>query len=261
MPTNQLKLESLFTPAETAELEAFGHRHVGQKAIVPLSGFLKERFGIVLETDPDIVAGFTTDSSNLKGAAEGLGRPSSARELALILRSTSAARIPVTISGGKSNLTGSATPAGGAVVSLVNMQSPPVEIDVPHRLVRTPVGLILENLRQAIVKQTGGALVYPVDPTSRSDAMVGGTIACNASGFVPGEKGATRDWVQAIDVLLPDGRLIRAERGQYVSRDGVFQLGDTPDAPAWPVPRYVRPSIKNAGGPSCRPVERWTSWT
>jgi D-lactate dehydrogenase (cytochrome) len=246
-------LELPFTSAEAADLESFGRHHAGSAAIVPLAGFLKKRFGIHLETDPDIVVGFTTDSSNLKGSAQGLCRPASTRELALILRSTFVARIPVTISGGKSNLTGSATPVDGLVISLVNMLNPPAAIDVIHRQVRTPVGPILENLRQEVVKQTASALIYPVDPTSRSDATVGGTIACNASGFVPGDKGATRDWVQAIEALLPDGRLIRAERGQYVSRDGAFLLGATADAPLWPVPRYPRPAIKNAGGPYSAP--------
>ena len=253
MTTHLLHLELPFTPTEAEDIDSVGSRHAGRDAVAPLAVFLKDRFGITLDIDPDIVAGFTTDSSNLKGSAEGLCRPSSTRQLALILRSASAMRIPVTISGGKSNLTGSATPAGGLVVSLVNMLDPPVMIDAARLQVRTPVGLILEDVRQDIVKQTGGALVYPVDPTSRADAMVGGTLACNASGFVPGEKGATRDWVQSIDVLLPDGRLIRAERGQYVSRDGLFRLGDAADAPAWPVPRYRRPAIKNAGGPYSAP--------
>ncbi len=253
MATNQLHLEWPFDPAEAADVDVFARRHSGRAAIGALARFLKQRFGLVLDTDPDIVVGFVTDSSNLKGAAEGLCRPTSMRELALILRSAAANRLPVTISGGKSNLTGSATPDGGIVVSLVNMTAPAPDIDTARRVVRAPVGMILETLRQDIVTRTGGTLVYPVDPTSRADATVGGTIACNASGFVPGERGATRDWVHAIDVLLPDGRLLRAERGQYVSRDGVFRLGDAADAPLWPVPRYARPTIKNAGGPFSSP--------
>ena len=47
-------------------------------------------------------------------------------------------------------------------------------------------------MRNKILEQTQNTLYYPVDPTSRNDALVGGTLSCNASGFIPGHKGATR---------------------------------------------------------------------
>lgn len=253
MSDHRLKLESLLTPAEITDLEAFAREHKGPAAVPAMAAFLKQRFGASLEIDPDIVTGFAKDSSNLPGQADGLFRPTSTRDVALILRACSAAHMPVTVSAGKSNLTGSATPTGGIVLSTVNMVNPPARVDAAARQVHPPVGIILESLREEVVRQTGNALIYPVDPTSRADAMVGGAIACNASGFVPGEKGATRDWVQAIDFVLPDGRLIQAERGQYVSRNGEFRLGTERDAPSWPVPRYHRPAIKNAGGPYSAP--------
>lgn len=253
MSDHRLKLESLLTAAETASLDAFAREHSGPAAVPALTAFLKQRFGASLETDPDIVTGFAKDSSNLPGQAEGLFRPASTRDVALILRACSATHLPVTVSAGKSNLTGSATPSGGVVLSTVNMVTPLVRVDAAARRVHAPVGIILEAMREEVVRQTGNTLIYPIDPTSRSDAEVGGTVACNASGFVPGEKGATRDWVQALDLVLPDGRLIKAERGQYVSRNGEFRLGPEPDAPRWPVPRYHRPAIKNAGGPYSAP--------
>ena len=41
----------------------------------------------------------------------------------LLLRACSQAGLPITLSGGKSNLTGSATPEGGVVMSLVRLLS------------------------------------------------------------------------------------------------------------------------------------------
>ena len=51
---------------------------------------------------------------------------------------------------------------------------------------------IIEDLRTSVVKQSDGALCFPVDPTSRAEASVGGSIACNCSGFTPGEAEALR---------------------------------------------------------------------
>lgn len=259
MSTDTVPCIELLTPAEKAMLDPFCRAHQGMAALPSLAAFLRERFGTAIECDADIVAGFSGDSSNLPGSAQGLCRPASARECAVLLRACSQAAIPVTVSGGRSNLTGSATPDGGIVLSLVRLLSadgaagPPFAVDAAARTVRGAVGMILEDLRQGVRRATDGRLFYPVDPTSRSDASVGGTVACNASGFIPGPTGATREWVREVDLVLPDGALVHAARGQYVSRAGRFVLQTGDGRRAWPVPRYPRPAVKNAGGPFSAP--------
>ena len=47
---------------------------------------------------------------------------------------------------------------------------------------------------------------------------------CNASGFIPGEKGATRYWVKELEFLLPNGDLIEVKRDQYISENGNFSI-------------------------------------
>ncbi len=256
MSTDCIVIEDILSPAEYAALDEAGARHSGQAGLHGLAAVLRERFGVELSCDPDIVLGYASDSSNLPGQARAVARPPATREAAIVFRACFAAGIPFTVSGGKSNLTGSATPEGGVVVSTVRMLDGDggVRTDEAARSVEAPVGMILEEMRKAVRAQTGDRLVYPVDPTSRADATVGGTVACNASGFVPGPRGATRDWVEAVELLLPDGRLIRARRGQYVSSGGCFRLIDSAGGERrWPVPRYPRPAIKNAGGPFSSP--------
>ena len=100
----------MLTPAEGAALDAFGAAQRPSPALPDLAHFLRERFGVDLVLDPDIVAGFERDSSNLPGRAAGLCRPRQARECAVIARACFAAGVPYTLSAGRSNLTGSATP-------------------------------------------------------------------------------------------------------------------------------------------------------
>jgi len=259
MSTDTILAEPLLDAAEEAALDVFCGANSGSGALPALAAFLARRFGVTLECDPDIVAGFATDSSNLPGSAQALSRPGSPRACAIVLRACSRANIPVTLSAGKSNLTGSATPEGGVVLSLGRLAgtggagAAAVAVDAATRTARAPVGMILEDFRREVRRVTKGALYYPVDPTSRADATVGGTVACNASGFTPGPTGATRDWVRAVELVLPDGSLVRAERGQYVSRGGRFVLAGRAGQRDWPVPRYSRPAIKNAGGPFSAP--------
>jgi D-lactate dehydrogenase (cytochrome) len=251
---HEIAAEYAAPPESYARIGAFAAARPAPLPLPVVAAFLKEAFGLELNLDPDIVAGYLKDSSNLPARADGLARPDTPAACALILQACSKAGIPVTVSGGRSNLTGSATPEGGLILSLSRLTEPDPVIDEPARTVRTPVGPILEDLRNRVLAATGRRLFFPVDPTSRADATVGGCIACNASGFIPGELGAMRHWIDTLDFLTPDGFLVRAPRGRYVSRDGRFLLRKPDGAMVdIPVPRYARPAIKNASGPWSAP--------
>ncbi len=237
-------------------IDDFCGQHSGVEHLAMIADFLQREFLLPLILDPQIVDGFASDSSNLPATADALCRPKSENQAAVILRTAMAAGIPITLSAGRSNLTGSATAQGGIVVSTGKLASLPVAVDVDQKIVCTPVGIVLEELRNSVLAQSNGRLYYPVDPTSRNDAWVGGTLSCNASGFTPGEVGATRPWVQALDFLLPSGMKISAARGQYVSENGRFILRAKNREIIWPVPTYRRPAIKNASGPFSSPDGR-----
>jgi len=253
MPTHRLPLTPALDPAEFERIDQFGRAHPGPAGLPALSDWLRAGFGIEWVLDPDIVKGFMTDSSNLPGRADALGRPRSERECAILFRACQAAGVPFTLAAGRSNLTGSATPEGGAVISLADMIQPPAAVDEAAQIVRAPVGLIVEDLRRQVLARTGGRLQFPVDPTSRADASVGGAIACNASGFTPGDAGTTRAWVESLEWLTPRGLRMTVPRGAYVSRDGVFEWREGGRTMVCPVPRYPRPAIKNAAGPFSAP--------
>ncbi|MCF7838594.1 MAG: FAD-binding oxidoreductase [Candidatus Marinimicrobia bacterium] len=252
--TDLIPTTTLLSPEEAGQLDAFARDHQGPDSLPAWAEFLKETFALELTCDPDVVQGFTADSSNLPGSARALGRPATARECAVFLRLSHQARIPCTVSAGRSNLTGSATPEDGLVLSLLHMQQPPIKLHLADGTASAPVGLLLEDFRKAIQTLSQGALRFPVDPTSRAEATLGGALACNASGFTPGAPGSIRDWVVALEALLPDGRRISATRGQYVSAQGAFRLAAGDRIQTWPVPRHPRAALKNAGGPFSDPT-------
>ena len=82
------------------------------------------------------------------------------------------------------------------------------------------ISRLLEILRNKILELSNQNLFYPVNPTSRNDAFVGGTLSCNASGFIPGNKGATRYWVKEIEFLLPNGNYLSIKKGEHIFRYG-----------------------------------------
>lgn len=247
--SNILKLKQVILPEEYGKIDTFCGKHMGLDNLQKISDFLKLEFSFDLITDPDIVKGYCTDSSNHPGDAQGLVRPKNKRECAIIFRACYMAGIQMTISAGKSNLTGSATPKNGVVISTAKLTKPEPLVDKEMLKVSTPTGLILEDLREYVVKISDNTLIFPVDPTSRKDCAVGGALACNASGFNPGENGSMRKWVKSVDIIFPNGLLLEASRGQYLSENGLFIIDNNGETSNFPVPHYDRPTFKNASGP------------
>ncbi len=184
----------------------------------------------------------------MEGFADLLVRPKSIIECAIILKTCYVCNILLTVSAGKTNLTGSATPNGGVILSTLFLTKPDIELDLNNKKASSPIGIPLEDFRNKVLELSNNTLYYPADPTSRNDAFVGGTISTNASGFVPGEKGATRYWVKEIEFLLPNGDMVEIKRGQYISDKGFFTLEYDSDTIQLPIPTYNRPKIKNASG-------------
>lgn len=180
-------------------------------------------------TDPSVLAGYLTDASNVQGHADGLFRPGSATELAEILREASATRTPVTVTAGRTSTTAAAVPFGGWVVSterLADVQH------IGHDTATAGAGILLGAFQDEI-EATGR--FYPPDPTSRHDCALGASIATNASGARSFKYGPTRPWVEALEVVLADGTVLQACRGDPIPAD-------------WPVPRWSEPPVKTAAG-------------
>jgi FAD/FMN-containing dehydrogenase len=127
MSTHTINPVAILDADECRALDTFGAAHRGAEALPALAMFLRERFGCELTLDHDIVSGFAKDSSNLPGVAEALARPQDERQVAVFLRACRAAGVRMTLSGGKSNLTGSATPEGGVVLSIRDQIGVPVK--------------------------------------------------------------------------------------------------------------------------------------
>ena len=198
--------------------------------------------------DIDIIQPYFKDWSNMEGFADLLVRPKNIIESAIILKTCYTCNILLTVSAGKTNLTGSATPNGGIILSTSLLTKPDIELDLHKKEASSPIGIPLEEFRNKVLELSNNRLYYPADPTSRNDAFVGGTLSTNASGFVPGEKGATRYWVKRIEFLLPNGDMVDIKRGQYISDKGFFTLEYDGNTIELPIPTYNRPKIKNASG-------------
>ncbi|HEU4558083.1 MAG TPA: FAD-binding oxidoreductase, partial [Longimicrobium sp.] len=70
------------------------------------------------------------------------------------------------------------------------------------------------TLAQLNAAAAARGLHFPVDPSSGERATFGGMIANNSGGSHTVRYGSTRGWVEALQVVLADGTLVRTARGE-----------------------------------------------
>jgi D-lactate dehydrogenase (cytochrome) len=181
--------------------------------------------GVHTTTDQDVIAGYLTDASNTTGHAECLAIPRTADEVAAVVRHCQANSIPLTVTAQRTSTTGGPVPHGGWLLSMEALSTVHASDDVDG-------GVILGE-HQDELERTGK--LFPPDPTSRHECTVGAAIACNASGARSFRYGPTRPWIEAVQVVLPTGDVIWADRSTPIPSD-------------WPTVQWDEPDVKTAAG-------------
>jgi D-lactate dehydrogenase (cytochrome) len=143
--------------------------------------------------------------------------PENAQEISSVLKYASEHRIPVTPWGGGSSLEGNPIPVeGGILLALYNMNEI-IEIREADRQVVVQPGIVCDELNEKLARY---GLFFPPTPGSSDVASIGGMVANNSSGMHAVKYGATKDYVLTLEVVLPDGRILRVGRPVIKSASG-----------------------------------------
>src|SRR6516165_5654320 len=189
----------------------------------------------ILQRDPDVLAAFLEDAAHFPGGhAESLIVATSEADIAQAVTGST----PVLPIGAQSSLTGGATPMGETLITTSRLNH---ILEIGVDTVRVEAGVTLADL-DAALRNVGR--YYPPTPTFMG-AFVGGTIATNAAGAATFKYGTTRDWVQAITVVLPSGDVLDIERGRVTAEpDGGFEIRSAAGSTMRvPVPSYRLPQV------------------
>jgi D-lactate dehydrogenase (cytochrome) len=201
---------------------------------------------VALRTDADVLAGYREDAAHFPGGhAQAIATPSSEAEIAALIASSSR----VLVVGAQSSLTGGATPMGDVVLSTAKLNR---IVDIGEQTVRAQAGVTLLDLDAALAS---AGKYYPPVPTFLG-AFVGGVVSTNAAGAATFRYGTTRDWVQAITVVLADGSVLDIERGAACAHtDGYFEIDRGGEVTRVPIPTYRMPHVpKLSAGYFARPA-------
>jgi D-lactate dehydrogenase (cytochrome) len=203
---------------------------------------------MIIKSSNDEIQNYLTDASNFSGFCDAVYIPENVNEIPEILKEQNSRKIPVTISGNGTGLTGARVPQGGIVLSTEKLNKI-LEINTTGKYAVVEPGVLLSEFQNAV---NAKGLFYPPDPTERN-CFIGGTAATNASGEKTFKYGPTRDYVMELDLLLANGQLLKLQRGREKAEAFNLKL-KTEDGEEYRIilPEFNIPQVKNASGYFCR---------
>jgi glycolate oxidase len=166
---------------------------------------LRRRLGTkIVQTTDKARAAASFDGLKLPFLPEAVIFPRHHADIGVVLALANAHRVPVTVRGRGTSLTGSAAPRrGGWVLDLLGWNG--IRVDAEAGMAFVQAGAKVADIHRAVEAK---GWFYPPDPSSREYCTIGGNIACNAGGMHGGKYGVTRDFVLALRGFLPTGEYV-----------------------------------------------------
>ncbi|MBW3112131.1 MULTISPECIES: glycolate oxidase subunit GlcD [Bacillaceae] len=132
--------------------------------------------------------------------------PRSTNEVAEIVKICHEHGIPIVPRGSGTNLCAGTCPTEGGLVLLFTHMNNILELDEENLTITVQPGVVTLDLIHAVEAK---GLFYPPDPSSMKISTIGGNINENSGGLRGLKYGVTRDYVLALEAVLPNGDIIR----------------------------------------------------
>jgi len=157
--------------------------------------------------DPEALLPYESDALSLHAAAPSLVVfPRDTSEVARVVRLCGERGVPFVPRGAGTGLSGGALPCDGAVVIECSRMDRVLAVDPVDRTARVQPGVVNADLSKAV---RAHGLFYAPDPSSQLACTLGGNVAENSGGPHTLKYGTTTDHVLALELVLPDGAVVR----------------------------------------------------
>lgn len=153
----------------------------------------------------DLIA-YSKDASEHGHRPDAAVWPATAEEISAILKLANKDRFPVVPRGAGTSLAGLAVPEKGGVILDLGRMNKIISVSVTDRLAVVQPGVVYADLERVLAPH---GFFFPPDPASGTVATLGGNVATNAGGIKGAKYGTTKDYVLSLQVVLPDGRVMR----------------------------------------------------
>lgn len=148
-------------------------------------------------------------------------KPGTSEEVSRIMKIANMCKVPVVAQGSRTGLSGGSHPIYGGIALSLERMNRILEIDENNLMVTVEPGVIIDDLHKATEEK---GLLYPPDPGQESGSL-GGNINTNAGGMRAMKYGVTRDFVNGLEVVLPNGDILEVG-GKHVKNSTGYSLID-----------------------------------
>src|SRR5699024_9290218 len=159
----------------------------------------------VLTKEYDLVS-YSFDASFGAHMPDVVVQPKSTEEVASVIKLANTYAVPVYPRGQATGLSGGSIPVHGGIVLDLSQWNETLEIDPVDMVATVSPGVITSHINDAAMKE---GLIYPPDPSSAHVSTIGGNLAENSGGPRGLKYGVTKDYVIGLEVVTPEGDIIR----------------------------------------------------
>lgn len=133
-------------------------------------------------------------------------KPANTEQVSQVMALGYANGIPVVVRGGGTGLCGGAIPTQESIVLSMEKMNRVLDIDSENMMAEVEAGVTLLGLLEALNEYP--EIGFPVHPGDEGCQM-GGMAATNAGGARAVRHGITRNHIKGLEVVLPDGEVLR----------------------------------------------------
>jgi glycolate oxidase len=152
---------------------------------------------------------YSYDGTKQKVLPDIVVRPEDTNDVSNTLKIANKYEVPIYARGAGSGLTGGAVPLMGGIVFDLKDMNRIIEICPDDFVATVEPGVVTKELQDEAAKFD---LFYPPDPSSAAFSTIGGNVAECAGGITGLKYGVTRDYILALEIVLPDGSVINTGR-------------------------------------------------
>ncbi len=168
-------------------------------------------------TDEEKMETYSHDETDVKvygHMPEVVITPTTAQQIAEVVKLANREIIPITPRGAGSGLSGGAIPVYGGILLSVEKMNKVVELDYANMLFVAESGIITNEVNE-LVKEKG--LFFAGYPMSLETCYLGGNIAENAGGGKAIKYGVTGRHIMGVELVTPTGEIV--ELGGKLAKD------------------------------------------
>jgi len=132
--------------------------------------------------------------------------PKTVEQVSSLVKVASEMSVPIVPRGAGSGEAGGSMPVDGGVVLDLTFMKNVLELDEKNLTCLVEPGIVCDDLNYFLKKK--GFFLPPV-PASSEMATIGGCVANNAGGYRTVKYGSFKNWVMELEVVLPDGDIIK----------------------------------------------------